>query len=81
MMKQYDFTDLSSIIEYLKFKYNTINEILEKDGLTLFETKENYKGQKEQLGETIRILKIYEYSQKQKIRGERNGRTNKSNTI
>ena len=80
-MKQYDFTDLSSIIKYFNFKYKTISEILEKQGLTLFETKEHYKGEKEQLQEIIRILKIYEYSQKQKLRGERNGSTNKGNTI
>lgn len=78
-MKHCDFTNLESIINYFKFKYDVITEILEKEGKTLYETKENYNGQKQQLQEVIRILKIYEYSQK--TRGERNGNTNKSNSI
>lgn len=66
-MGKLDLENLQSIIEHLEVSRTNTENIIEKQNMTLFHSKDYYEGQLDTYNDVIRMLKIYQGNSKENL--------------
>jgi hypothetical protein len=66
-MGKVDLENLQSIIEHLEVSRTNTENIIEKQNMTLFHSKDYYEGQLDTYNDVIRMLKIYQENSKENL--------------